>query len=97
MIEFRGMELMVGRRNGRTNLYRLSWPKDLVPELEEFLKVSAGVQVAALRPLGGHFGKHNHKCKNEWISFSGLIPCIPLFHLCHSYMQSQPGKYSNQH
>lgn len=39
MIEFRGMELMVGRRNGRTNLYRLSWPKDLVPELEEFLKV----------------------------------------------------------
>jgi len=39
MIEFRGMELMVGRRNGRTNLYRLSWPKDLVPKLEEFLKV----------------------------------------------------------
>lgn len=39
MIEFKGMELKVGRRNGRTNLYRLSWPEDLVPELEEFLKV----------------------------------------------------------
>jgi hypothetical protein len=34
-----GGELKVGRRNGRTNLYRLSWPEDLVPELEEFLKV----------------------------------------------------------
>jgi len=39
MIEFKGMELKVGRRNGRTNLYRLSWPEDLVPELEEFLMV----------------------------------------------------------
>jgi len=39
MIEFKGAELKVGRRNGRTNLYRLRWPEDLVPELEEFLKV----------------------------------------------------------
>ncbi len=39
MIEFKGAELKIGRRNGRTNLYRLSWPDDLVPELEEFLKL----------------------------------------------------------
>jgi hypothetical protein len=38
IIEFRGIELKVGRRNGRTNIYRLNWPKELVPQLEEFLK-----------------------------------------------------------
>lgn len=38
IIEFRGIELKVGRRNGRTNIYRLNWPKELVPQLEEFIK-----------------------------------------------------------
>lgn len=38
IIEFRGIELKVGRRNGRTNVYRLIWPQELVPQLEEFLE-----------------------------------------------------------
>jgi hypothetical protein len=44
------MELMVGRRNGCANLYRLSWPKDLVPELEEFLKVWRPLLLEEARP-----------------------------------------------
>jgi hypothetical protein len=50
MIEFKGMELKVGRRNGRANLYRLSWPEDLVPELEEFLKVWRPLLPGQARP-----------------------------------------------
>jgi hypothetical protein len=38
IIEFQGIELKVGRRNGNTNVYRLNWPKELVPQLEEFIK-----------------------------------------------------------
>ena len=41
IIEFQGIELKVGRRNGSTNVYRLSWPAELVSQLEEFLKALA--------------------------------------------------------
>lgn len=39
LIEFRGDELKVGRVHGRVNLYRIPFPEDLVPQLEEFLSV----------------------------------------------------------
>lgn len=37
MIEFRGDELKVGRVRGCINVYRIQFPEDLVPQLEEFL------------------------------------------------------------
>lgn len=39
MIEFRGDELKVGRVRGCVNVYRIQFPEDLVPQLEEFLTV----------------------------------------------------------
>lgn len=39
LIEFRGDELKVGRVHGQVNFYRILFPDDLVPQLEEFLSV----------------------------------------------------------
>jgi len=38
VIEFRGKELKIARRNGRENIYRVTWPEDLLAPLEEFLE-----------------------------------------------------------
>ena len=38
IIEFRGEELKVARRQGRENIYRVTWPEDLIALLEEFLE-----------------------------------------------------------
>jgi len=38
IIEFRGEELKVARRNGRENIYHVAWPEDLIAPLKEFLE-----------------------------------------------------------
>src|SRR5262249_57675594 len=36
-LEFKGADLKIGRKNGRLNVFRVPFPTDLVPHLEEFL------------------------------------------------------------